>query len=273
MLATPITPTTTTWTLRTAWIVLVLGSIPFVFDYVEHILSHSWAWYAGIFPIFVVSSLARAERRSSRTILAILLILFGITVEIYASASGMLRLGCPGFVLAASGILAADGRLDVRRFIMMALAIPIPHAWLERIGEPLLFLNIEILTHTLQAMSIPALATAQGVERPAGLVLFNVMDVGWTSAIFAFGLAWVLFERRRSSWTRTLVGSGVAALMGLVVHLLCTTTLFALVDPSTIIDARTWRDVLSLCVIAVGARGYFFLRLRANPRTQSCPVC
>ena len=43
------------------------------------------------------------------------MILLGIAGELFASASGMLSLGRPGFLLAASGILAADGRLDVRR--------------------------------------------------------------------------------------------------------------------------------------------------------------
>jgi hypothetical protein len=253
------------WTLWIAWIVLLFASLPVVLDYVEHVLSHSWAWYAWVFPICLVLSLWRSERRASRTLLGILLILFGIAGEIYASASGMLRLGRPGFLLATAGILAADGRLDLRRFVMMVLAIPLPYAFLKTIGDPLLFLNVEMLTRTLQAVGAPALATVQGVQRPDGLVLFKAIDAGWTSSIFAFGLAWVLFERRGSSWPRTLIGSGVAAALGFVVHLLCTTSLFALVQPSAIADTRIWRDVLSYCVIAVGAASCWFLRLRVDP--------
>lgn len=254
----------TIWMLPIAWALLVLASLPVVVDYVEHILSHSWTWYAWVFPICVVASALRAERQTSRLILATLLILFGIAGEIYAAASGMLSLGRPGFLLVASGILAADGRLDLRRFVMMALAIPLPYALLTRIGDPLLFLNAEMLTRTLQAVGVPALAMAKGVQRPAGLVFFSVTDVGWTSSIFAFGLAWVLFERRGSSWPRTLIGSGIAAALGFVVHLLCTTSLFALVEPSAIADTRIWRDVLSYCVIAVGAASYWVLHLRTE---------
>ena len=254
------------WTLRIAWIVLVLASIPIVLDYVEHVFTHSWAWYAGVLFACAVSSVWRAERRAPRILPAILLISFGIAWEIFASASGVLRLGRPGFVLAASGILLADGRLDLRRFVMMALAVPIPRVFLERIAEPLLFVNFELLTRTLQMAGVPALATAQGVERSTGLVVFEASDVGWTSAIFAFGLAWVLFERRGSSWGKTLIGSGVGIVVGFVVHLLCTTALFALVEPSSIADTRIWRDVLSYSVIAAGAIGYWILRLRARPR-------
>ena len=253
------------WTVRIAWIVLVLASIPIVLDYVEHLLTDSWAWYAGALLVCAVSSVWRAERRASRIIPAILLILFGISWEIIASASGMLRLGRPGFLLAALGILAADGRLDVRRFVLMALAVPIPNALLERIGEPLLFLNLEMLTRTLQAAGVRAVATAQGVQRSAGLVIFEATDVGWTSAILAFGLAWALFERHGRSWAPTLIGSGIAALAGFVVHLLCTTALFALVEPSSITDTRIWRDALSYSVIIVGAVGYWVRRLRAKP--------
>jgi hypothetical protein len=260
-------PIPAAWIFPIAWSFLVLGSIPVVLDYIEHIHSHSWAWYACVFPVCAVSSLWRARKRTPRIILATLLILFGIAAEIYASASGILRLGRPGFLLAASGILAAEGRLDVRLFVMMALAIPIPHTLLVKIGEPLLFLNVEILARSLQAMGVPALATAQGVERPAGLVSFEAIDVGWTSTIFAFGLAWVLYERVGRSWSRTLIGSGIAAVMGFVVHLLCTTILFTLVEPSGIADVRTWRDVLSYCVIAVGAGSYWVLYLRVDSRT------
>lgn len=253
------------WTVRIAWIVLVLASIPIVLDYVEHLLTDSWAWYAWAFPLCVVSSVWRAERRASRIVPAILLVLFGIAWEVVASASGMLRLGRPGFVLAASGILAADGRLDLRRFVMMALAVPIPRVLLERMGEPLLFVNFELLARTLQMAGVPVLATVQGVERSTGLVIFEASDVGWTSAIFAFGLAWVLFERRGSSWGKTLIGSGIAALAGFVVHLLCTTVLFALVEPSSIADTRIWRDALSYSAVVAGAIGYWVLRLRAKP--------
>ncbi len=259
-------PTPTAWIIRVAWLVLFVASIPIVLDYVEHVLTHSWAWYALAFPACVVSSVWRAERRTSRTIPAILLILFGIVWEVIASAAGMLRLGRPGFLLAASGILAADGRLDLRRFVMMALAVPIPHALLGRIGEPLLFLNVEMLTRTFQAAGVPARATAQGVKGPAGLVIFEAIDVGWTSAIFAFGLAWVLFERLGSSWGPTLIGSAFAAVAGFAVPLLCTTALFALVEPSSIADTRIWRDALSYCVIAAGMGGYWILRLRARAR-------
>jgi len=261
-------PILAAWMLPIAWSFLVLASIPVVLDYVEHIHSHSWAWYAWVFPVCVVFSLSRAKRRTPRIILAILLILFGIAMEIYASASGMLRLGRPGFLLATAGILAADGRLDLRRFVMMVLAIPVPYALLKRVGEPLLFLNVEMLTRTLQTVGIPALATAQGVERPTGLVYLKAIDVGWTASVFAFGLAWVLFERRGTSWAWTLIGSGIAAALGFVVHLLCTTSLFALVEPSAIADARIWRDVLSYCVIVGGAASYWVLRLRADPRVH-----
>lgn len=257
-------PLPAAWMIRIAWIVLVLASLPVVLDYVEHVLSHSWAWYTWVFPICVASSIGRADRRASRTVPAILLILSGVAWEVFASASGVLRLGRPGFVLAASGILAADGRLNLRRFVMMVLAIPIPHVLLARIGEPLLFMNFEILTRTLQAAGVPALLTAQGVERPAGLVFFRAIDVGWTSAIFAFGLAWVYFEWCGESWWRTLIGSGIGALMGFVVHLSCTTILFALADPSAIDDMRIWRDVLSYCVIAAWMVGVWMLHLRAS---------
>ena len=151
------------WTVRIAWIVLVLASIPIVLDYVEHLLTDSWAWYAGALLMCAVSSVWRAERRASRIVPAILLVLFGIAWEVVASASGTLRLGSPGFVLAASGILAADGRLDLRRFVMMALAVPIPRVLLERIGEPLLFVNFELLARTLQMAGVPALA--EGILR------------------------------------------------------------------------------------------------------------
>lgn len=258
-------PISMIWTFRIAWLVLALASAPVLLDYVEHVISHSWAWYAVVFPICAISSVWRADRRAHRVIPAILLILLGIIWEIIASASGMLRLGRPGFLLAAAGILAADGRLDFRRFVMMALAIPLPHALLEKIGDPILFLNAAILTRTLRAGGVPALATTQGVERPAGLVIFNAMDVGWTSAIFAFGLAWVLFERHGSSWAKTLIGSGATAVVGFAVHLLCTTALFAFVEPSAIANTRIWRDVLSYSVIAVTLSSYWALFVRAKP--------
>ena len=258
-------PTPTIWTFRIAWIVLFLASIPIVLDYIDHVFSHSWAWYAWVFPVCVVLSVLRAERRASRIIPGILLIMLGLAGEIFASASGMLNLGRPGFLLAASGILAVDGRLDLRRFVMMALAIPIPHALLERIGTPLLFLNIELLERTLQAADIPALVTAHGIERPAGVVIFKAIDVGWTSAILAFGIIWVLFERRGSSWPQTLIGSTVAAVFGFTVHLLCTTALFASVEPSAIADARIWRDALSCSVIGAAMVAYWVLCLRVKP--------
>jgi hypothetical protein len=256
------------WTVRIAWIVLTLASIPIVLDYLEHVFTQSWAWYAGALFACAVSSLWRAKRRASRVIPAILLILIGIALEIFASASGVLRLGRPGFVLAASGIVAADGRLDLRRFVIMALAVPIPHALLERIGEPLLFVNFEMLARTLQMAGVPALVTAHGVERSAGLVTFVATDVGWTSAIFGFGLAWVLFERRGSSWGKTVIGSCVGIVAGFVIHLLCTTVLFALVEPSSIADTRIWRDALSFFVIVIGAGSYWVLRLRADSNTR-----
>lgn len=260
-------PLPAAWIIRIAWIVLVLASLPILLDYVEHVLRHSWAWYTWVFPVCVASSIGRAERRAPRTIPAIILILLGIALEIFASASGMLRLGRPGFLLAASGILEADGRLSIRRFVMMALAVPIPHALLARIGEPLLFLNFEILARTLQAAGLPAIATAEGVERPAGLVFFRAMDAGWTSAIFAFGLAWVFFEYRGSSWRRTLIGSSIGAGVGFIVHLLCTTVLFALAEPSAIEHTRIWRDVLSYGVLAGGMAWVWARHLRARPST------
>ena len=61
------------WTVRIAWIVLVVASIPIVLDYVEHLLTDSWAWYAGALLMCAVSSVWRAERRTSRIIPAILL--------------------------------------------------------------------------------------------------------------------------------------------------------------------------------------------------------
>jgi hypothetical protein len=258
----------TAWTVRIAWGVLVLASIPVLLDYVEHVLSHSWAWYAWAFPICGVLSVSKANRQASKIVPAIVLILFGIAAEVVASASGMLSLGRPGFLLAASGILAADGLLSLRRFVMMALAIPIPHALLERIGEPLLFLNATMLENFLQAVGVSALATTHGVRRSDGMVFFEAMDAGWTSTIFAFGLAWFLFERRGSSWMQTLIGSGIAAVVGFAVHLLFTTALFGLVEPSAISDARIWRDVLSYSAIAVGTGGYWVLRLRANPEAS-----
>lgn len=252
------------WTFRSAWIVLFLGSFPIILDYIEHVLSHSWAWYVWVFPVGVVLSTSRADKRASHTVPAILLVLLGIASEVYASASGMLSLGRPGFLLAASGLMLADGRLDLRRFVLMALAIPIPYALLNTLGEPLLFLNLNMLTSTLQAVEVPALATLQGVQRPSGMVIFKAVDVGWTSAIFAFGLAWMVLERRESSWTRTLTGSGIAAALGFVIHLLCTTVLFALSEPSTIASARIGRDVLSYCVIAMAAGCSWVLLLRTK---------
>ena len=120
--------TTAAWRMRVARIVLVVASIPIILDYVEHVLTHSWAWYAWVFPACVVSSEWRAEKRTPRSIPAILLIAFGIAWEVLASASGMERLGRTGLLLAAAGILAADGRLDLRRFVMMALAVPMSRA-------------------------------------------------------------------------------------------------------------------------------------------------
>jgi len=264
MAATP-----TTWTFRILWIVLVLASIPIILDYIDHVLGHSWAWYVWVFPVCVVSSVRRTKRRAARTIPAILLIVLGVIIEIYASASGILRLGRPGFLLVASGVLEADGRLDFRRFVMMTLAIPIPHTLLTIIGTPLLFLNVTLLKHTLQALCIPALATAQGIERPIGMVAFKAVDVGWTSAIFAFGLVWVLFASRRSSLLQALIGSAVAALVGFLIHLLCTTALFAAMDPSELADARIWRDAVSYSVIGAATVAYWFFALRGKPRSDS----
>lgn len=254
------------WTLRSAWIVLFLASVPIILDYIEHVLTHSWAWYAWAVLAGAWLSISRAQNRASHPIAAILLVLLGITLEVYASASGMLSLGRPGFLLAASGLLLWGGRLDLRRFVLMALAIPIPYALLKMIGEPLLFLNLDMLTRTLQTVGVPALATLQGVQRPSGLVIFHAVDVGWTSAIFAFGLAWIVFERRQDTWARTLIGSGIAAGLGFVIHLLCTTVLFALAEPSTIASARVGRDVLSYCVITMmaGCAWALLLRTRAG---------
>jgi hypothetical protein len=265
-------PIRAAWIFSIAWIFLLLSAIPIVLDYVEHIHAQPWAWYALVFPLCVFSSLSRTERRAPRVILAFVLVLFGIVWEIIASASGMLRLGRPGFLLATAGILAADGRLDLRRFVIMALAIPIPYAVIKRIGEPLLFLNLETLTRTLHAFGVPAIVTAYGVERPTGLVTFEAIDAGWTSAIFAFGLAWVLFEHHGRSWGRTLIVSGIAAVAGFVVHLLCTTALFALVEPASLADTRIWRDALSYCVIAAGTGAYcgqFSRRFGASAAAKS----
>lgn len=253
-----------TRTVRVAWIVLLVASAPVLLDYAEHVLTHSWAWYALAFPACTIISVWQAEKRPSRTVPGILLMSFGIVWVVFGSASGILRLGRPGLVLAASGILAADGRLNFRRLVMMALAIPIPYGLLARIAKPLFFLNAEMLTRTLQASGVPALATLQGVERPGGVVIFGATDVGWTSAIFAFGLAWVLLERRGSSWGKTLIGSGLGALAGFAVHLLCTTALFALAEPSAIDDMRIWRDALSYCVIAAGMAAFWAVRIRAR---------
>ena len=258
-------PVPATSTLRLAWIALVLASAPILVDYFEHVFSNSWAWYAAVFPVLAVWSARSTERRASRIAPGILLIFLGIMIEIYASASGMLNRGRPGFLLAASGILATEGRLEPRLFVIMALAIPMPHALFARIGEPLLFLNIEMLSHALHAMGIPALVTLQGIERPAGLVVFKAVDVGWTSAIFASGLSWVLCARRGSTWGTTLIASSIAAVAGFAVHMLCTTALFALVTPSGIAETRIWRDALSYTLIASGAGWYWVANVRGKP--------
>jgi len=260
-------PNSTAWTFRISWLVLALASFPIILDYIQHVLSHSWAWYAWVFPICVLLSVSRAKRRTPHIVPAISLITLGIVCEIFASASGMLSLGRPGFILAASGILLADGRLDLRRFVMLALAIPLPHALLEKIGPPFLFLNIEMLARMFQIMGVPALATLHGVEQPAGILMFKANDVGWTSAIFAFGLAWVLFERYGRPWLQTLIGSAFAAVVGLLIHLLCTTLIFAFIEPSAIANARIWRDILSYSMIGAAIGGYRALCLRAKPRS------
>ncbi len=253
--------------IRTAWLALLIASMPVIVDTLDHVRAHSWAWYAFAFPVCAVLAIREPEDRPHRPILAAGLIAFGLVLEVVAAAAGMLRFGRPGVLLAAAGILAADGRLDLRRFGILMLSIPVPHVVLERMSEPLLSLNTEALVLTLRVLGIPALGTALGVERPSGLVVFESSDAGWTSAILALGLAWFFCPRRGHARASTVLGLGAAALVGLAVHQFCTAVLFALVEPASVADVRVGRDVLCYVAIAIGSIGYWVPRTRIAGRS------
>ena len=65
--------------------------------------------------------------------------------------------------------------------------------------------------------------------------------------------------RKRKTRVRSRRPSALAALT-----IATATALFAFAEPSAIVDTRIWRDLLSYCVIAMGAASYWILLVRAK---------
>lgn len=234
------------------WFVLFLISGPILLDYAKHVAANSWAWYALVFVPITPLAILMTPTQRPRVIAAVLLVTLGAAVETVAMASATLRLGRLGFVLAATGILLLQGRGSARTAVLLVLCVPLPHWILESMGDRLLPQLAQILATFSQWSGTPALALGAQIESAAGIFKLEATDIGWTSAILAFGLTWFVCLRSKIPVRDSILGGTLMAIGGALGHALITVTLFHRSTSAAPSALRSDRDLLAYALVLVG---------------------
>lgn len=229
-----------------AWIALLFAALPVLADLGRHLLSSSWAWYALVFPALAAITIRRTPPGPSRPGWALVVVAAGLAIQGWGIASGELRTGRIGVLLAVVGLLLLQGRASVRPLLLLALCIPVPRLVLLRLAEPPTHWIAQATAWSLQRQGTPALAHGSLVERGAGVVSFNEFDIGIQTAILAGGLAWGAGLMRGWPTRRLCAASVLAGACGIALHVLLTALLLARADAVQVEEARRLRDVLAL---------------------------
>lgn len=244
------------WALRIIWVVLAAISWPVLVDTAAHVGANTWTWYAlAILPLAVLATLA-ATPGPPHGLWAVLGVAVGVGIEVWAIASGAVRIGRFGLAIAVIAVLLLQGRADRRNVVLLALCVPIPSFVVRGVCEPVVALLCRAGAALSNALGAPAFAQGTQVEWSTGVYVFDGSDLGASTALFGLALGWLLAaDPDRPPLAVLRVVAAMTALAWLA-HALVTLLLFAAFDPASIALVRPLRDAVAIVVaIAIALSG------------------
>lgn len=206
------------------WAGLVFAFAPSLRDTAELLRIQPWSRATLVFPVLAYVA-ARGEAPSTPSRWGWALVAVGITIEMMAIGSGLVRVGRFGFVLAAIGLCRGAGWCSLPVALLLGFLLPLPHAVLE-LASPWLEDGLARAAALLTgALGIAVVHGRAGLGSGAMTLPLAPHDGGLGLAVSFAGLAWFAWlcgpERNHARLPRSglvaLLAAGGVQLASLVV--------------------------------------------------------
>jgi hypothetical protein len=201
------------------WAVTTLAFSPILVDLARHALEQPWALYPLAFWLLFARETARAERTAPRMSAGMVLIVFGLVLELLMLRADWPRMARPGWLAAAFGVCLLVGRPSLRAASLILWWIPVPHA-LATLASPALETWLATPAAWLLELS-GAAVRLELVRREVFLQLADATlpirgaDAGIPLAALLAGLGWHDALRRGSSLASGVRRAGLCGLLAL----------------------------------------------------------
>lgn len=247
------------------WAGLAVAFSPALAELASHWREEPWARYSALALWLLPRSATALRERSPGRRDGLILVLAGLSLEVFAAAAGPAKLGRPGLVLGVLGMARALGHPPLRIAALAVFLVPVPAA-LVRLPAPLLRPLLEVPAAALAgALGASVEAVSLGIARGDALLRVYPHDLGVPLAALFAGAAYAASVVRGAAVTRALLAAAAASLTALPVQL------GALVVAALVLEARgpelarSWLDDGPWLLAALAALAAFEAARRQRP--------